>query len=64
MAEFFEDAARELNDSEVEKQVEEFRKKLESEMSDGGKKLKPNVSTDWIEALRKRLESEFWVKSA
>lgn len=59
MAEFFGDQSRELNDSEIEKQVEEFRRKLESVMAGVGKKLKPNVSNDWIEGLKKRLESEF-----
>jgi hypothetical protein len=59
MAEFFGDQCRELNDSEIEQQVEEFKRKLESSIAGVGQKLKPNVSNDWIEGLKKRLKTEF-----
>jgi hypothetical protein len=48
----------ELDESDVERQVEEFRKKLESlESTEVKKKMKPNISNDWIKELRQRLNS-------
>ena len=42
----------------MERQVEEFRKKLESlESTEFKKKIKPNISIDWLKELRKRLNS-------
>jgi len=46
----------ELDERAVERQVEEFRRKLESEAG-AHKKLRPNVSNDWIDQLRVRLAS-------
>lgn len=55
----------EPNEQEVERQVEEFRKRLESCFKDsavgGGaqtkRKIKPNITADWIVSLRQRLKS-------
>lgn len=42
-----------LDESDVERQVEEFRKKLESlESTEVKKKMKPNISSDWLKELR------------
>jgi hypothetical protein len=43
----------ELNEIDVERQIEEFRKKLESlESTEVKKKMKPNISIDWLKELR------------
>ena len=47
-----------MNESDFEKQVEEFRKKLERvNNTEGKKKIKPNITNDWLKELRKRLNS-------
>lgn len=49
-----------INESEVERQVEEFRRKMEtlSKESTGVKrKMKPNISNEWLRELRLRLKS-------
>ena len=49
-----------MNDAEVERQIEEFRKKLEvmsRESTDVKKKMKPNISSVWLSELRQRLNS-------
>ena len=50
----------EMNESEVERQIEEFRRKLEvmsRESTDVKKKMKPNISSVWLSELRLRLNS-------
>ena len=49
-----------MNESDVERQVEEFRRKLESlskESTGVKRKMKPNISNDWLKELRQRLKS-------
>lgn len=51
-----------MNDLEIEKQIEDFRLRLENSLSSmklSGlkRKMKPNVSIDWITSLRQRLKS-------
>ena len=47
-----------MNDSDIERQVEEFRKKLERvNNTEGKQKIKPNITTDWLKELRRRLNS-------
>ena len=49
-----------MNESEVERQIEEFRRKLEvmsRESTDVKKKMKPNISNVWLSELRLRLNS-------
>jgi hypothetical protein len=37
-----------INEQEMEQQVEEFRKRLESTLQGQKKKMKPNISLDWL----------------
>lgn len=47
-----------MNESDIERQVEEFRKKLERvNNTESKKKIKPNISNDWLKELRRRLNS-------
>lgn len=51
---------QEESETEADKQVEEFKLKLEKiwELSNGKKrKMKPNISTDWISKLKESLKS-------
>lgn len=51
---------KELSEQDVEEEVELFRLKLEKLYKEGSKykrKMKPNISMDWIKELRKRLQS-------
>ncbi|CDW90482.1 UNKNOWN [Stylonychia lemnae] len=56
---FFQDEDFDLSEQEVEKQIEEFRLRLESQIKNhqGKRKMKPNISIDWITSLRQRLKS-------
>lgn len=50
----------EIDDQEIERQIEEFRKKLEvasKESTEVKKKMKPNISSVWLSELRLRLNS-------
>lgn len=50
----------ELNEAEIERQIEEFRHRLERlclESTGVKRKMKPNVSSDWLKGLRQRLKS-------
>lgn len=44
-----------MNESDVERQVEEFRRKLENlskESTAVKRKMKPNITSDWLRELR------------
>jgi hypothetical protein len=48
-----------IEECDVERQVEEFRRKLESlskESTGVKRKMKPNISNDWLRELRQRLK--------
>ena len=51
----------EANEQEVDQLVEEFRQRLEScfknQTNPPKRKMKPNISVDWITQLRQRLKS-------
>lgn len=55
------DDVEEGNEQEVDKLVEEFRQRLEScfknQTNPPKRKMKPNISVDWITQLRQRLKS-------
>eukprot|EP00347_Sterkiella_histriomuscorum_P000882 403374161 len=64
LSNYFDDTGDEIepNELEVEMQVEEFRRRLEVSFKEslGGtlkRKLKPNITSDWIVSLRQRLKS-------
>ena len=45
-----------IDDAELDKEIEEFRKNIENELALINK-FKPNITTDWIENLRKKLKN-------
>jgi len=51
--------AEKLNEEETEKQIEEFKQKLEAFNSlKAERKMKPNISMDWINKLRQQLTGD------
>ena len=42
----------ELKEEDVERQVEEFRRKMESLTTAASFKMKPNISSEWLRDLR------------
>lgn len=54
----FEDSSSDIDDQDVDTMIEEFERILVQSLSDSNKskrKMKPNISSEWIKKLRSRL---------